>query len=172
MNMKSMKSRRRFDMKDCAIICGYPANEDGTISSILKSRIDLGIDLYMTHQVRYLIVSGGAIHNAYNEAEVMRDYATEKGVPKENILIENQAKSTYHNMLYSKKIMDTHHFHNCFVITNSWHMIKAKHYAKKFHLDYQTKSCHKPENMTYLHVWLLTLYMPINMFINRCKGFY
>ena len=53
-------------MKDCAIICGYPANEDGTISSILKSRIDLGIDLYMTHQVRYLIVSGGAIHNAYN----------------------------------------------------------------------------------------------------------
>ena len=91
-------------MKDCAIICGYPANEDGTISSILKSRIDLGIDLYMTHQVRYIIVSGGAIHNAYNEAEVMRDYATEKGVPKENILIENQAKSTYHNILYSKKL--------------------------------------------------------------------
>lgn len=64
-----------MNMKDCAIVCGYPANEDGTISNILKSRIDKAIELYQNHEIKYIIVSGGSIHNQYNEALTMKDYA-------------------------------------------------------------------------------------------------
>ena len=73
----NMKEQR----KDCAIVCGYPTNEDGSISSILQSRIDKAIELYRNHKVNYIIVSGGAIHNQYNEAYCMKKYALTKAIP-------------------------------------------------------------------------------------------
>jgi len=158
-------------MKDCAIVCGYPTNEDGTISEILKSRIEKAIELYQKQQIQYIIVSGGAIHNQYSEAYTMKDYAIKQGIPQDYILIENKAKSTYHNMLYSKDIMEDYHLKNCYVITNSWHIIKAKYYAKQFLNDFEMIACQKPKNMTSFKVILLHIYMPINMFINRLKGY-
>lgn len=158
-------------MKDCVIICGYPTNADGTISDILKSRIDHAITLYFQKQVTYLIVSGGAIHNQYNEALTMQHYALTEGVKPQHILIEPKAKSTYHNILYAKEIMIYHHFQTCYVLTNSWHIIKAKYYAKKFELDFKMVSCPKPKSMSYSKVMLLSIYMPINMLINRFKGY-
>ena len=158
-------------MKDCAIVCGYPTHEDGSISPILKSRIEKAIELYQNQEISYIVVSGGAVHNSYSEAYAMQKYATLKGIPKDKILIEDQAKSTYHNMKYSQIIMKQHHLHNCYVITNSWHIIKAEYYAKKFNLNYIMKKCCKPENMSYFKVFVLHIYMPINMFINRLKGY-
>lgn len=158
-------------MKDCAIVCGYPTNEDGTISEILKSRIEKAIELYQQHQIEYIIVSGGAIHNNYSEALTMRDYAIKYDIPKNKILIENQAKSTYHNMVYSKEIMKEYQLKSCYVITNSWHIIKAKYYAKQFLNDFEMIECAKPKNMTSFKVILLHIYMPINMFMNRLKGY-
>lgn len=158
-------------MKDCAIVCGYPANEDGTISNILKSRIDKAIELYQNHEIKYIIVSGGSIHNQYNEALTMKDYALKKGIDEIAIIVEDRAKSTYHNMMYSKEKMKEYGLKDCYVITNSWHIIKAKYYAKKFELDYLMLKCSKPKGMSYLQVIILTVYMPINMFINRLKGY-
>ena len=43
-------------MMDCAIVCGYPANEDGTISNILESRIRKAIELYHKKEIRYIPV--------------------------------------------------------------------------------------------------------------------
>lgn len=157
--------------RDCVIVCGYPANEDGTISNILKSRIETAMELYRNHDVDTIIVSGGAIHNAYNEAKVMKQYATKQGIPSDAILLEDKAKSTYHNMMYAREIMEQYQYTSCFVVTNSWHIIKAKYYAKKFHLDYEMVSSKRPEGMSIIKVWLLTCYMPINMWINRMKGF-
>lgn len=158
-------------MKDCVIVCGYPTNDDGTISTILKSRIDKAIELYHDHQVRYIIVSGGAIHNQYSEALTMKEYACQHNINEDIILIEDQAKSTYHNMMYSKEIMKRYDLKTCYVVTNSWHVVKARYYADKFHLDHQMVKANKPEHMSSLKVMLLTIYMPINMLINRFKGF-
>ncbi len=158
-------------MMDCAIVCGYPANEDGTISNILESRIRKAIELYHKKEIRYIIVSGGAVHNHYCEALVMYHYAIKKGVKERDILIEDKAISTYHNMMYSKEIMIKYNLKTCYVITNSWHIRKARYYAEKFQLNYKMVKCRKPKHMLYIHSIILTLYMPINMFINRLKGY-
>lgn len=158
-------------MKDCAIVCGYPTLDNGELSNILKSRIEKGIELYQQHQVKYLIVSGGAIHNQYSEAIAMKEYAISMGVPEEAIIIENEAKSTYHNMLLSKKIMQEKQLNSCVVITNSWHIIKAKYYAQQFLVDFEMISANKPKHMSWIQVLSLHIYMPINMLINRFKGY-
>lgn len=159
-------------MKDCAIICGYPTLENGTLSPILESRIAHAVQLYQHHEVQYLLVSGAAAHNTHSEALAMAAYAYEHHVPQEAILIEPQAISTYHNMKYAKEIMDNHHLQSCIIVTNSWHMIKAVHYAKKFHLSYSKSACPRPRSMSSLQAFLLCLYMPLNMLYNRFKGYY
>lgn len=158
-------------MKDCILVCGYPTNEDGTLSHILKSRIDKAIELYKNHQSAYMIVSGGAIHNQFSEAKAMAEYAITQGISKSCIIIENQAKSTYHNMLYCKEMMERNHFMSCYIVTNSWHIMKAEYYAKKFQLDYQMVKASRPQGMSWFYSVLLHIEMPFNMFINRCKGY-
>lgn len=158
-------------MKDCIIVCGYPTNEDGTLSHILKSRIDKAIELYQRQQSAYIIVSGGAIHNQFSESEAMAKYAITQGILQTRIIIENEAKSTYHNMMYSQVLMQENGFQNCYIVTNSWHIIKAEYYAKKFHLDYCMVKANKPEGMSCIHNLLLHIEMPINMLINRMKGY-
>ena len=161
------------DLKcDCAIVCGYPACEDGTPSPILKSRIDKAIELYQHRQIQYILVSGGAIHNQHNEAHCMAQYALKKGIPQAALIIEDQAKSTYHNMMYAKEKMKEYQLDSCFVVTNSWHMIKARYYAKKFHLHYYPQNAKKPPQMSYVTVLFYTIEMPINLLINRLKGYY
>lgn len=158
-------------MKDCAIVCGYPTKENGEISPILESRIQKAVELYQRSMISYIIVSGGAIHNQYSEALAMEEYAISKGVPKEKIIIENKAKSTYHNMKLSRESMKNHHLESCYVITNSWHIIKAKYYAKQFLNDFEMLACAKPKHMKWIVVLGLHFYMPINMLINRLKGY-
>lgn len=122
-------------------------------------------------KIKYIIVSGGSVHNQYSEAYCMKAYAIQNHIAKQKITVENKAISTYHNMMYAKKLMKQYQLHNCYIITNSWHMCKAEYYARKFNLDHQKINADKPKDMIYIKVGLYTIYMPINMFINRLKGF-
>lgn len=158
-------------MRDCVIVCGYPTNLDGSLSPILESRIAMGVELIKSGQARYLLVSGGAVHNAHSEAQAMYQWAITQGLSENQILIDNQAISTYHNMYYAAQIMKEYGLSTCIVVTNSWHLIKARHYARKFHLNYRLRSCQKPTGMHWVTVVGLTLYMPINMLIMRLKGY-
>ena len=74
-------------------------------------------------------------------------------------------------MMYSKQIMENNKLNNCYVVTNSWHRIKAKYYAEKFDLNFEMINADRPENMSYLKVVLLTFEMPMNMFVMRMKGY-
>lgn len=133
---KRPRQRWMKDTYDCAVVCGYPANDDGGPSDIMKKRVERAADLFRKEKVKYLIFSGAAVYNQYTEADVMREYARSLGIPDECMLMENRAVSTYHNMMYAKEIMEMNGINDCVVVTNGWHLRKADHYARKFHLDY------------------------------------
>ena len=80
---RSPKRKWEKESYDCAVVCGYFANEDGTPSEMMKSRVDKAAALWKQKKVGYLILSGGAVHNKYVEAEIMKKYAMEQGVPEE-----------------------------------------------------------------------------------------
>ena len=168
---KYPKKCKKKTVKDCVIVCGYPANDDGTISEILKSRVDEGIALYKEGYVKKMIMSGTNAHNEHVEALVMKDYALSEGVKKEDILLETKARSTYHNMLYSKDIVLEHHLKTCYVITNSWHLRKADYYARKFDFDYEMIQSKKPKCFSVLKVIYMHLEMHIMTYINLLKGY-
>ena len=168
---KYPKKCKNKTKKDCVIVCGYPANNDGTISEILKSRVDEGISLYKDGYVKHMIMSGTNAHNEYVEAIVMKEYAISQDIKEEDILLETKAKSTYHNMLYSKDIVEEYNIKTCYVITNSWHLRKADYYSRKFNFDYEMIQSEKPESMSYLEVIYLHVHMHITTYINLLKGY-
>lgn len=157
---------------DCAIVCGYHAEEDGSPSPVMKSRVEKGVSLLRKGKADCLLLSGGAVFNSYVEAEVMETYALELGASQDMLYTETQAVSTYHNMMYAKEVMDKHGFKDCIIVTNGWHLRKADHYARKFHLDYVMCEADDPVEQT----WLCgaSFYMKTwwNMYSNLFRGYW
>lgn len=169
---RSPKRKWEKESYDCAVVCGYFANGDGTPSEMLKSRVDKAVELWKQKKVKYMILSGGAVHNEYVEAEVMEQYALELGVPEEYILKEKQAVSTYHNLQYSAKIMDNFGFKDCVVVTNGWHLRKADHYARRAGMKYVMGEASNPKEVDWLRGVLLCVQTNFQMYLNMWKGYY
>ena len=168
------KSKTRAEKKqyDCAIVCGYFANEDGTPSELMKTRVEKAVKLWKKGKVYYLILSGGAVRNEHIEAEVMKKYAMKLGVPAYCILEEKQAGSTYHNMLFAKEIMQTKHLKDCVVVTNGWHLRKANHYARKFELDYVMAKADDPQDEKAWQTLWRYISVNVHMYYMMFKGYY
>lgn len=169
---KKPQKKQKLSKYDCAIVCGYPANDDGSPSLIMKSRVEKAVELYKSGKVKYIIFSGGNVKNQYIEAIVMNKYAQQLGVNKTVMIDEIEAKCTYHNMLYASKLMKMYNLKNALVITNSWHLRKADHYARKFKLDYAMITAKHPKNYHLFKILFLHLYTNLVMYRNMFKGYY
>ncbi len=166
------KVRWDQDCYDCAIVCGCRVNDDGQPSEALKARVEKAVELWKERRVRYLIVSGAAVHNDYVEAEAMKCYAMESGVPDEYILKEKQAVSTYHNLRYSGRIMRNCNFQSCVVVTSGWHLRKADHYARKNVERYVMAAAKRPPNETAGRTLWLYIRTNLHMYLNMWRGYY
>lgn len=85
-------------------------------SPVFEERINHGIWLYKNKYIDKLIFTGGMGENKdVSESEVAREYAIDKLVPKEDILIEVQSKITQENLYYAKQIAEKNEL-NSFII--------------------------------------------------------
>ena len=169
---RTPKKRWDQDVYDCAVVCGCQADEDGQPSNMLKSRVEKAVELWKEKKVKYLIMSGAAVHNEYVEAEIMKRYAMELGVPSEYVLEEKQAVSTYHNLQYAACMMEHCGFQDCVVVTNGWHLRKADHYARRAGVSYVMAAADRPEGMTRVKAMLLHITVNLHMYWNMWKGYY
>ena len=169
---KKPHKKFKHEKYDCAIVCGYPANNDGTPSKIMRTRVEKAIELYKEGKIKAIIFSGDSVQNKYKEADVMEKYALKLGIKQDVIVREDKAMCTYHNLKYANVIMNEHNFKSCLVITNSWHLRKADHYARKFKLDYAMVSARAPKSYSYLRIIILHISTNFKMYCNLFKGYY
>ena len=98
--------------KDALIILGCGLRKDGTPTPLLAGRIERALKFYReqvekTGKAPMLIPSGGQGPNeVISESDSMKAYLLEHGIPEEHILQEDQSKSTYENMRFSKREME------------------------------------------------------------------
>ena len=75
-------------------------------SSILQERLDKTIEYYQKNKDINIIVSGGKSKNGnLSESTVMYSYLIKNGIPKNKIIEEKNATSTFENIIYSKKLL-------------------------------------------------------------------
>ncbi len=114
------------------IVLGFPANDDGTASEVMKMRLDLALEIYQNKKVSTIIVTGGAVQNSYPEAEVMRNYLIEKGVKSSEIIMEKEAKSTFENAMKARKILKKYGLKNPIIVTTPEHRERAANIFRLF----------------------------------------
>ena len=100
------------------------------VTPLLASRIEKGIAIYQKHPGSKLIMSGGqGPDELMAEGQSMANYALEKGVPAEDILIENQSTNTEENLKFSFALMKSGS--RFALVTNYYHVFRALLLARK-----------------------------------------
>ena len=96
--------------------------------------------LYKMGKIDKFLVSGGTgrlINAKYSEAPSLAMALEIFGVPKEQIIIEDQSRNTRENAIFSKKIIDS--LYNkppkILVVTSAFHMPRSKRCFNKINLD-------------------------------------
>jgi len=109
-NVKAGKHIPKFD-KDYIIILGCMIKKDGTLTPLLKSRVDKAIEFANLQKEKtgkeiIFVPSGGKGENeVIAESEAMKNYLFEQGIDEKNIIIENKSTSTIENLKYSNSII-------------------------------------------------------------------
>lgn len=104
------------------------------VPPLLAQRLDKGIEIYHKYQTRpRFVVSGGKGEDELiAEAEAMRLYLLEKGIPDQAIIVENKSTTTLENLTFSKHILDKiSKKYYTVVVTNSFHVLRASIYARR-----------------------------------------
>ena len=97
------------------LILGCQIRKDGTLTPLLKSRVDRAIEFAnMQKKIKgkdiVFIPSGGkGADELISEAEAMKNYLLEQGISKKNILVEDKSTNTYENMSFSYKLVKNKH---------------------------------------------------------------
>ena len=85
-----------------------------------------------------IIVSGGAAHNFYIEAEVMHDYLVEQGIPESNVIQDQISLSTIDNAENCTKLMAMYELETALLVTSSFHAPRAKLLFEKQDINIDT----------------------------------
>lgn len=115
---------------DAALVLGCPCQDDGTLSRMQKRRMAHALHLYEQGCYKQLIISGGSVRNAYNEATRMASYIpAASSIP---CFLETQAASTFQNFALSQAIWKKQHCQSMIVITSPFHARRANYFAKRY----------------------------------------
>ena len=118
---------------DYIIVLGAQVRESGP-SAALKYRLDEAVEYLEDNPKTICIVSGGQDANEpYSEAEGMAQYLKEQGIDASRILLEDKSLNTEQNMEYSKALIKDGA--SVGIITNDFHLFRAKQIARKYGLD-------------------------------------
>jgi uncharacterized SAM-binding protein YcdF (DUF218 family) len=129
---------------DTLIVLGNPAEADGTPSPEQRERTLEGVREYKAGVAPHLIFTGGAAHNRFVEADVMRDLAIAQGVPASDVAVEDQAQNTIQNIYYSEQIMEAHHWKSAEVISSPSHLPRTALILEHCSFAWRTRSAPWP----------------------------
>ena len=111
---------------DAAVVFGAQVYPDGRPSPTLQDRLDTAIQFYMEGYTPVLVMSGGIDVDGTNEAEVMRDYAIERGVDPRNILIDEYGENTQQTARNTVRSLQEAGFTKVATVSNFYHLARIK----------------------------------------------
>ena len=106
---------------DCIIILGAGIWGDKP-SPMLEDRLQEGIKLYQNGISDKIIMSGDHGKKEYDEVNIMKNYAIEKGIPSENIFMDHAGFSTYESIYRAKDIFQAK---KVVIVTQKYHLYRS-----------------------------------------------
>lgn len=102
-------------------------------------RVYYACELYKKGYAPKLIMSGGKLAWELNWSELMQRQALQQGVFEKDILLEEEAASTYENATFVLPIIKKQDFRKIILVTSSYHTRRAYKTFKKVFGDHDIK---------------------------------
>ena len=119
---------------DYVIIHGAGLIEGEKVSKLLQERLDKAVFVYRKDpSPTKLIPSGGkGSDENISEAEAMKRYLLEQGIPESDIIVEDKSATTLENLKFSKEIIDSREGRKyTALVTSNYHVYRALRYCRK-----------------------------------------
>ena len=86
-----------------AVILGNRLNDDGSMSELMKKRLQSALKINQLFAPSKIILSGGVANPkaGVSEAEVMRNYLVSQGVQADKLVVEDKSMTTKQNAEFS-----------------------------------------------------------------------
>lgn len=117
-------AKKLYDI-DCAVVLGAGVR-DGKPTPMLKDRLLTGVELYKSGAAKKLIMSGDHGSDEYDEVNIMKSFAVERGVPDEDIFMDHAGFSTYETICRAREIFEAD---NIIIVSQEYHLYRALYIA-------------------------------------------
>ena len=117
---------------DCIFVLGCGVREDGSPSLMLRDRLEKGIELYEAGAAPKLLMSGDHGRKDYDEVNLMKSYAMERGIPSEDIFMDHAGFSTYDSMVRARDIFRAERI---IIVSQEYHLYRALYLTEKLGLE-------------------------------------
>lgn len=173
-NIMAARHNPSYD-KDFVIILGAKIRDDGTLTPLLKARVDRAIAFAKEQrekankEIIYVPSGGQGEDEVISESEAIKNYLIENGVKPENILIENKSVNTNENMKFSKEKIDSVNKNGKIAFsTTNYHVFRSGVIANKEGID-----CEGMGSVTkwYFYSTALVREFIANLFLQRKQHF-
>lgn len=127
---KKLQDAKQNAPYDAIIVPGVPY-EGEEWSDVMKIRVYWSKYLFDRQICKNIIYSGSAVYTPYHEAQVMRAYAIELGIPEEHIFMDTLAEHSTENLYYSYCLAQTLGFQNVALATDPFQNKMLKGFNRK-----------------------------------------
>lgn len=117
---------------DCILVLGAGVRKDNTPTSMLNDRLEEAIQLYKDNKAAKIIMSGDHGREDYDEVNVMKRFAIEKGVPSSDIFMDHAGFSTYESIYRAKEIFQVQ---KMIIVTQDYHLYRALYIANELGIE-------------------------------------
>ena len=118
----------------------------GSLSDILRDRLDAAIELYRAGRVEVLLFSGDNRVVEYNEPAVMRAYAISLGIPDKAIVLDYAGRRTYDTCYRARDIFRVL---DVILVTQRYHLPRALATCDGLNVD---AIGYVADRMPYIHI--------------------
>lgn len=123
---------------DAVLIPGAKVSGE-TVSYVLASRLDCGLDIYKNGYAKKIIVSGDHGSTTYDEVNAMRNYLMDRGVLREDIFMDHAGFDTYASIYRAKEVFCVK---SLIVTSQTYHNERAIFIGRKLGVETYGVSAH------------------------------
>lgn len=117
---------------DCILVLGCGVYSDGTLTPMLRDRLQRAFELYQAGVAPKILVSGDHGTTEYDEVNHMKQALMEWGVPSQDIFMDHAGFSTYESMYRAKNIFQ---ISRCVIVTQEYHLFRAVYTARRLEIQ-------------------------------------
>lgn len=126
--LEDAKNKKEFD---CILVLGAGIR-NGKPTHMLEDRLLESIKLYNNNVSEKIIMSGDHGNADYDEVNLMKQFAIDKGVPSENIFMDHAGFSTYESIYRAKEIFKAK---KILIVTQKYHLYRALYISDKLGIE-------------------------------------